>query len=136
VLEDPSHRNSAVKPLGWLNSGGAFSLRATAIGGAWVHAPSSENLNKLGGLQQPPPLFLSLPTVSNVVTCKTPRTTNNNVFGSVSLFQIYSLLVFCSSLLQVAVGSEVRAFVACGRRVLPFLGCWRWPCCCRPFGLL
>jgi hypothetical protein len=45
-----------------------------------------------GGLQQPPPLFLSLPAVNNVVTCKTPRNANSKVSGSVSLLQIYSLL--------------------------------------------
>jgi len=74
VLEAPNHRNSAVNPLGRLNSGGASSPLATATGGAWIHEPPLENPNKQGDLQRPPPLFPSLPAVRTTSPAKHQET--------------------------------------------------------------
>jgi len=58
----------------------------------FTHRHQKSKQTGRGGLQQPPPLFLSLPAVGNAVTCKTPRNANSKVSGSVSLLQIFSLL--------------------------------------------
>jgi hypothetical protein len=51
-----------------------------------------QKLQNTGDLECLLPLYLPTPAVSNTVTCKTPRNANSKVSGSVSLFQIYSLL--------------------------------------------
>jgi hypothetical protein len=52
------------------DNGGVSSPRATATGGAWVHAPPQGRNWKQRDLAQPLLLFLSLPAVTTTVTCK------------------------------------------------------------------
>jgi hypothetical protein len=52
------------------DNGGASSPRATATGGAWVHAPPQGRNWKQRDLAQPLLLFLSLPAMTTTVTCK------------------------------------------------------------------
>jgi len=125
---------SSVKPKDSRNSGGVSSPRATATGGAWVHAPPPENPNKQGGCNNLLPSSFPCRRWTTSLPAKHQETQTarfpvlSHCFRS-TLFCL-PLLIFCSSLLQVAVGSEVRASASpllrlADRAMLPCPSCSR-----------
>jgi len=89
MMETPNHRNSVVKPLGRLNSGGTSSPRATATGSAWVHAPSQENPSN-GGICND---FLH--SSFSRRWWQTPLPTKEETQQAADLFSVLDQLLFC-----------------------------------------
>ena len=89
----PSHRNSVVKPLGCLNSGGASSPRAAATGGACVHVPLQEKPGDRVDLAWLPPLFTFLLAIMIIVTCNKRKMHKQLILIFLSLF--FSNLLLC-----------------------------------------